>query len=82
MCLKTMLREVINSDDKNQQVYYLKKTYEWFLKQQTAVGLVDPEQQAKESDFLNPGQVEAKKKAREEEEDAQRLILMDEIKNQ
>ena len=42
-CLKNMLREVINSDDKANQEYYLKRTYEWFLKQQIAVGLVDPE---------------------------------------
>lgn len=32
-CLKKMLREVINSEDKRNQQYYLKRTYEWFLKQ-------------------------------------------------
>lgn len=53
-CLKKMLREVINSEDRRNQQYYLKKTYEWFLKQQVAVGLVDPDQQLKENDFLNP----------------------------
>lgn len=46
-----------------------------------AVGLVDPEQQAKESDFLNPQQVEAQRKAREEAEEAERLILMDDVKH-
>ena len=45
------------------------------------MGLVDPEQQAKENDFLNPGDVDKKKMEKQELEDAERLILMDEIKN-
>ena len=52
------------------------------MKQQVAVGLVDPEQLAKESDFLNPQQVEEQRKAREEAEEAERLILMDDVKHQ
>lgn len=40
-CLKRMLREVISSDDKQNQQYCLKRTYEWFVKQQAAVGLID-----------------------------------------
>lgn len=31
-CLKRMLREVISSDDKQNQQYCLKRTYEWFVK--------------------------------------------------
>lgn len=39
-CLKRMLREVIITDDKQNQHHYLKKTYEWYIRQQRAVGLV------------------------------------------
>lgn len=42
---------------------------------------MDREQQEKEADFLNPSQVEAKKQAKEEAEEAERLILMDDIKH-
>jgi len=81
-CLNRMLREVISSDDKQNQQYCLKRTYEWFVKQQAAVGLIDAAQHAKEADFLNPGQVEAKKNQLEEAEEAERLILMDDVKHQ
>ena len=80
-CLKVMLREVINTEDKANQTHYLKKTYEWFLKQQIAVGLVDPDEQAKENDFMNPKMVEAKKQALREKEDAGRMNLLDEVKH-
>ena len=43
------------------------------------MGLVDKEEQGKEDDFLNPRQVEAKKKERREKEDAARLNLLDEV---
>ena len=49
-----MLREVIITDDKQNQQYYLKRTYEWFIKQQRAVGLITAAQDEKEGDFLNP----------------------------
>jgi len=49
-----MLREVIISDDKQNQLYYLKRTYEWFTRQQRALGLIDASQNEKEADFLNP----------------------------
>lgn len=53
-CLKVMLREVINSDDKQNQLYYLKRTYEWFMKQQRSVGLISSTDNEREADFLNP----------------------------
>ena len=53
-CLKRMLREVVLSDDKQNQELYLKRTYEWFVKQQQAAGLLPKEQVQKEQDFLNP----------------------------
>lgn len=40
-CLKRMLREVIITEDKQNQPHYLKKTYEWYIRQQRAVGLVN-----------------------------------------
>ena len=56
-----MLIEVINSDEKVSQEWYLKRVYDWFLKQQIAVGLVGLEEQSKETDFLNPKQVEERR---------------------
>lgn len=31
LCLKKMLRDVINTDDKRNRAFYLKRTYEWFI---------------------------------------------------
>jgi hypothetical protein len=59
-CLKKMLHEVINSDDKQNQEYYLKRTYEWFIKQSAAVGLIGKEQIEKEDDLMNPDKVKAR----------------------
>ena len=81
-CLKKMVREVINSEDKANQQYYLKKTYEWYTKQQCAVGLIDPEQAAKEHDFLNPGLVAEKMSIKKAEEEKKRLDYMDDIKHE
>ena len=43
-CLKKMLREVIISDDKANQEYYLKRTYAWFFKTQRATGMLSSTQ--------------------------------------
>ena len=59
-CLNKMFREVINTNDKGNQLHYLKKTYEWFVTRQAAVGLLGKEQLEKEHDFLYPGKLEAK----------------------
>lgn len=76
-----MLREVILAPDRDSQEFYLKATYQWYLKQQTSVGLMPKDQLAKENDFLNPAQV----KAREEEEaikiEEKRLEYMDDDKH-
>ena len=53
-CLKHMLREVILTEDNKIKEFYLKRTYEWFIKQQRAIGLIDAKQDEKEADFLNP----------------------------
>ena len=41
----------------------MKRTYEWFIKQQRAVGLITAAQDEKEGDFLNPMQVKEKELA-------------------
>jgi len=43
-CLKRMVREVVLTRDPNNQELYLKRTYEWFIRQQTAVGLLPKDQ--------------------------------------
>ena len=46
------------------------------------MGLIGREAMSKESDFMNPRQVEERRKALEEAELAERMILLDEAKNQ
>ena len=41
-------------------MFFLKRTYEWFIKEQRAIGLISGSAVEKESDFLNPAQVRAK----------------------
>jgi hypothetical protein len=79
-CLKKMLHEVINSDDKQNQEYYLKRTYEWFIKQSAAVGLIGKEQIEKEDDLMNPDKVKARFEEKEKLIEEKQMELLDEIK--
>lgn len=60
---------------------YLKRTYEWFMRQQQAVGLLAKEQIAKEEDFLNPAQVRAKEAELAARVEEKRLEIMDDDKH-
>ena len=40
-CLKKMLREVINCEDKDNRPFYLKRVYEWYVKTQVGIGMLD-----------------------------------------
>lgn len=80
-CLKRMLREVVLTDDKRNQELYLKRTYEWFMRQQQAVGLLAKEQVSKEEDFLNPAQVRAKEAEQAARVEEKRLEIMDDDKH-
>ena len=42
-CLKKMLREVINTEDKDNRPFYLKRVYEWYIRTQAYIGLLDKE---------------------------------------
>lgn len=75
-----MLHEVINSDDKQNQEYYLKRTYEWFIKQAAAVGLIGKEQIEKEDDLMNPDKVKARFEEKEKLIEEKQMELLDEIK--
>lgn len=81
-CLKRMLREVIITEDKQNQELYLKKTYEWFVRQQRAVGLISTSQSEKENDFLNPAQVKAKEEELKAKMEEKRLEFMDDEKHE
>lgn len=76
-CLKRMLREVIITEDKPNQEVYLKKTYEWFMGRQRAVGLISSSQIEKEHNFLNPDQVKAKEEELQAVMEKERLKYMD-----
>ena len=80
-CLKRMLREVVLTDDKRNQEMYLKRTYEWFMRQQQAVGLLPKDQMQKEEDFLNPAQVRAKEAELAARVEEKRLEIMDDDKH-
>lgn len=75
-----MLHEVINSDDKQNQEYYLKRTYEWFIKQSAAVGLIGKEQIEKEDDLMNPDKVKARFEEKEKLIEEKQMELLDEIR--
>jgi len=62
-CLQKMLRDVIITDDKDNRELYLKRTYEWFNRQQSAIGLLPRDQLEKEADFMNPVKVKAREDA-------------------
>ena len=42
-CLKKMLREVINTEDKDNRPFYLKRIYTWYISTQAQIGLLDKE---------------------------------------
>lgn len=69
------------TDDKDNQVFYLKRTYEWLMKQLRSLGLINSTETDRENDFLNPTQVKAKADALQKEKDDKRLLYMDEEKN-
>ena len=77
-----MLREVITTDNKQKQTLYLKRTYEWFIKQERAIGKIDASQDQKEADFLNPAQVLAKEKEDARLVEVKRLEIMDDDKHE
>lgn len=76
-CLQKMLRDVIITDDKDNRELYLKRVYEWFNRQQCAIGLLPKNQQEKESDFMNPAKVKAREDALTLKREARRLEAMD-----
>jgi len=49
-----MLREVVLTDDKSFQQLFLKRIYEWFIKNHVAIGLFPKEQASEANEFLNP----------------------------
>lgn len=77
-----MLREVIITDQKDKQQLYLKRTYEWFIKQERAIGKIDASQDLKESDFLNPAAVLAKQDEEDRKKEEKRLEFMDDDKHE
>lgn len=72
-----MLREVVLTDDKSFQQLFLKRIYEWFIKNHVAIGLFPKEQASEANEFLNPAQVKAKEQEREVEVERKRLEFMD-----
>ena len=79
LCLKRMLRDVINCADKGNQEFYLKRTYNWFIQQQSAIGLIGPTESAAENDVMNPQSVLDRASALEKRQEEARIQLMDPI---
>ena len=76
-CLKKMLRDVINCTDMKNQEFYLKRTYNWFIQQQSAIGLIGPTESAVENDIMNPQGVLDRASALEERQKEALAELMD-----
>ena len=72
-----MLREVILTDDPSFQQLYLKRIYEWFIKNNVAIGLLPQESTKDTQEFLNPAQVKAREEERAIEVEKKRLEFMD-----
>lgn len=77
-----MLREVIVTPDVANQKNYLSKAYAWYVQQQRAQGLISNEDEAKESDFLNPDQVAARQGALALVREEKRLEYMDDERHE
>ena len=63
--------------EQQNQEFYLKRTYEWLMKQQRSLGLINSTENDREADFLNPAQVQAKLDEIERLRDEKRMAYMD-----
>ena len=77
-----MLRDVVLTNDKERKLHYLKRTYEWFVQQQTAVGILSATAQEKEADFMNPQQVKAREQQKALDVEKKRVEFQDDEKHE
>jgi hypothetical protein len=54
LCLKRLVNRVINTNNKQQQLDYLKDTYFWFFKKLMAMGVLSYKETQEEQKVMNP----------------------------